>query len=116
MNRLVETNRASNARRSEQAQRSHNSTRLIGEDVAEHVFGEDDVELGRLKHKRHGGRVDILVRELNIGKIAADARDDFAPESRALQHIRLVDGEHSSSSFLRELKCDARDALDLRLT
>src|ERR1700681_2878554 len=116
MNRFVEADRASDAGRSEQAERSYDSTGLIGEDVAEHVFGEDDVELGGLEDERHGGRVHIHVGELDIGKIAGDTSDDFAPETRALQNIRLVDGEQPPAAGAREFKCDAGDALDLRLT
>ena len=47
MNGFVEADRASDAGRCQQAERSHDSASLIGQDVAEHVFGEDDVELGR---------------------------------------------------------------------
>src|SRR4029077_13180561 len=116
MNGFVEADRASDAGRCEQAERSHDSTGLIGEDVAEHVFGKDYVELGGLEDERHGGRVHVHVRELDIGKIAGDASDHFAPETRALQNIRLVDGEQTPSAGAGEFKCDAGDALDLRFT
>src|ERR1700676_3522053 len=116
MNRFVEADRASDAGRSQQAERSHDSTCLIGQDVAEHVFGEDDVELGGLEDERHGGRVHVHVRELDIGKISGDASDDFAPETRALQNIRLIDGEQMQAAGASKLKCDAGDGLDLRLT
>src|SRR5271157_1096545 len=115
MDGFVETDRASDAGRSEQAKRSHDSAGLVGQDVAEHVFGEDDVELGGLEHERHGGRVHVHVAKLDIGKIAGDASDDFAPQLRALQNIRLVDGEQAPAAGSSELKCDAGDALDLRL-
>src|ERR1700693_310458 len=116
MNGFVEADRASDAGRSEQADRSHDSAGLIREDIAEHVFGEDDVELGGLEDQRHGGRVHVHVGELDVGKISGDASDDFAPETRALQNIRLVDGEHTPAPGSRKLKCDAGNALDLRLT
>src|SRR5260370_25383896 len=107
MNRFVETDWASDAGRSEQAERSHDSSCLIGQDVTEHVFGEDDIELGWLGDERHGGRVYVHGGELDIGIIAADARDDFAPETRALQNIRLVDGEQTPAAGSRDVKCDA---------
>ena len=69
-----------------------------------------------LEDERHGGRVHVHVGELDIGKIAGDASDDFAPETRALQNIRLVDGEQAPAAGASELKGDAGDALDLRLT
>src|SRR6266403_4666784 len=116
MNGFVEADRTSDAGRSEQAERSYDSAGLIGEDVAEHVFGENDVELGGLEDERHGGRVHVHVGELDIGKIARDTSDDFAPETRALQNIRLVDGEQTPAAGAREFKCDAGDALDLRFT
>src|SRR6266853_1047777 len=116
MNGFVEADRTADAGRSEQAERSHDSAGLIGKDVAEHVFGEDHVELGGLDDQRHGGRVYVHVGELYIGKIAGDASDDFSPETRALQNIRLVDGEQTPAAGSREFKCNAGDALDLRLT
>src|SRR6266436_144921 len=116
MNRFVETDWASDAGRSEQAERSHDSACLIGKNVAEHVFGEDYVELGGLEDQRHRGRVHVHVGELDIGKISSDTSDDFAPETRTLQNIRLVDREQSAAAGAREFKCDAGDALDLRLT
>src|ERR1700686_2398873 len=116
MNRFVEADRASDAGRSEQAERSHDSAGLIREDIAEHVFGEDDVELGGLEDQRHGGRVHVHVGELDIGKISGDASDDFAPETQNLQNIRLVEGEHTPAAGAGEVKCDAGAALDLRFT
>src|ERR1700674_5069848 len=112
MNGFVEADRASDAGRSEQADRSHDSAGLIREDIAEHVFGEDDVELGGLEDQRHGGRVHVHVGELDIGKIAGDTSDDFAPETRALQNIRLVDGEHTPAAGSSEFKDGAAMALE----
>src|ERR1035437_8913713 len=116
MDGFVETDRASDAGGGEQAERSHDPANLIGEDVAEHVFGEDDVELGRPEDERHGSRVHVHVGELDIGEIAGDASDDLAPETRTLQNIRLVDGEQAPAAGASELKGNAGDALDLRLT
>src|ERR1700674_554648 len=116
MNWFVEADWASDAGRSEQAERSHDSAGLIGQDIAEHVFGEDDVELGGLEDERHGGRVHIHVGELDVGKISGDTSDDFAPKTRTLQNIRLVNGEQTPAAGAREFKCNAGDALDLRLT
>ncbi len=115
VNRFVEADRTSDAGRGQQAQRSYDSARLIRQNIAEHIFGEDDVELGGLEYERHGRRIHVHVRELNIGKIAADASHNFAPETRALQNIRLVDGKHAPPAAARKLKGDAGDALDLWL-
>ena len=115
MDGFVEPDRASDACRSQQAKRSHDSARLIRKDVAEHVFREDHVELGRLQDERHGRGVHVHVGKLDIRKIAADAGDHFTPQARALQNIRLVDGQHAPAAGASELKCDAGDALDLRL-
>src|SRR5208282_3171755 len=116
MDGFVETDRASDAGGCQQAERSPDAANLIRQDVAEHVFSEDDVELGGLEDERHGGRVNVHVGELDLGKLAGDASDDFAPQPRALQNIRLVDGEQSPAAGSRELKGNAGDALDLRLT
>src|ERR1039458_2339720 len=43
-------------------------------------------------------------------------REHFAQKPRALQNIRLVDGEHAPAPGASQLKGNAGDALDLRLT
>ena len=72
-------------------------------------------ELGGFEDERHGGSVHVHVGEMDIGKLAADAGNDFAPQPRALQNVRLVDREQAPAAGARELKCDAGNALDLRL-
>src|ERR1035438_10189186 len=114
MHRFIKTDASSDASRREQSERSHDSAGLVGQDVAEHVLGEDDVEFGGLEDERHGGRVHIHVRKLDIGKIAGDASYDFTPKPRALQNIRLIDREQALAAGLSELKGDAGNALDLR--
>ncbi len=71
-------------------------------------------ELGGLEDQRHGGGVHVLVRKLDIGEIAPDASNNFAPKTRAFQHIRLVDGEQASAASSGEFEGNAGDALNLR--
>ncbi len=40
---------------------------FVGEDVAEQIFSEDDVERARLFDELHGGVVDVEMVELNVG-------------------------------------------------
>ena len=48
------------------------------------------------------------------GYSAAEPRDDFAPEDRRVEHVRLVDRAEALAAAARGLEADARDALDLR--
>src|SRR3989475_12207524 len=45
----------------------------VGQDVAEEVAGDDDVELRRVAHQLHRGRVHIEVTGLDVGTLLATA-------------------------------------------
>ena len=62
-----------------------------GEDVAEHVAGDDHVELLRVAHQLHGAVVDVHVRSARRPECFGFLSDDFAPELRRLEHVGLVD-------------------------
>ena len=47
----------------EQPDRAGDHRRLVGEDVAEHVLGQQDVEVRRARDQLHGGVVDQHVLE-----------------------------------------------------
>src|SRR5581483_6450546 len=97
------------------ADRAGQHRRLVGQDVAEHVAGDDDVELARVAHELHRGVVDVHVRELDVAVVPADARHHLAPQLRGLEHVRLVDRADPPASLRRRAEGDVRDALDLGL-
>ena len=44
----------------------------VGDDVAEQVVGDDDLELRRVLHHQHRERVDVEVRRLDVGILRRD--------------------------------------------
>ena len=61
MDGFIESNFATDAGGRQQAQGSNDSSGLIGEDVAEHIFREDDIEICGALDEQHCGGVDILM-------------------------------------------------------
>ena len=57
-------------------ERAGEHRRLVAEDVAEHVLGEDHVELGRARHELHRGVVDEHVLERDVLELLARTRVD----------------------------------------
>jgi len=80
----------------------HDSARLIRQNIAEHIFRENDVELGGLQNERHGRRVHVLVRKVNIGKIAADA-SDTSRHRREHSSTFALSTESTACAALRKL-------------
>jgi MFS family permease len=78
------------ARARQHSQRTAQRRRFVAQNVAEHVFAEQHVELRGLEHELHRAVVHEHVVERDVGIIFADARDDFAPENAVFQHVRLV--------------------------
>ncbi len=69
------------AGRREHAERAADHRHLVGEDVAEHVFREEHVELVRVARELHRGVVHIHVRQLDIGMSFREVpRHGLAPE------------------------------------
>jgi len=101
--------------RGQQPQRACQHRGFIGEDVAEHVFGHEHVEVARPVDEMHGGRIHQHVLEAYAGELARDEPlRDVAPQTRGLQHVGLVDGGQPSAPRLRQPRGHAHDALDLR--
>ena len=89
--------------------------RGVGEDVAEDVAGDDDVELSGGADQLHAGGVDIKVGQLHVGVFAADLDDDFAPELHGFEHVGLVDGAELVAAEAGGLEAGVGDAGDLVL-
>ena len=76
----------------------------VGQDVAEHVAGDDDVELLRRAHQLHRGVVDVHVLELDVRVFLVHVGDDVAPELEGFQHVGLVDAGHALAALARGLE------------
>src|SRR5580704_3434849 len=112
MDWLVHADWAADAGRGQQAQRAYYSAGLVGENVAEHVLGEEHIEIFGALDQRHGGGIYVHVRELDAGIILGAAGYDFSPQAGTLQHIGFVDGENFLAALGCEVEGYASDALD----
>ena len=103
--------------RGQQADRAGDHRGLVREDVAEHVLGQDHVEVGRPRYQLHGRVVDQHVLERDARVVRRDALDHLAPEARRLEDVGLVDRGDAAGSRRRrrDLEGQPRDPLDLVL-
>jgi hypothetical protein len=85
--------------------------------VTEQVLRQDDaIELSRVGDDDHGGRVDELMIELELGVLGLEGLGhDFPPEPRGREDVGLVDGVDDKGRVRGEgdLRCDPGDALNL---
>ncbi|KAG1377117.1 hypothetical protein G6F60_015339 [Rhizopus arrhizus] len=105
MDRLVDADcaRFAQRRRRQQAQRAGQHRGLIGEDVAEHVLGDDHVVLARLGQQVHGHRINQLVFQCHVREfLAADACGHVTPQARGFQHGGLVHRGDLATALLRQ--------------
>ena len=65
--------------------------RLIGQNVTEHIGGNDDIELRGVAHKLHSGVVHQHIGALDVGILLCGLMDDLAPQAGGFQHVCLVD-------------------------
>ena len=101
---------------SHHAERAADDSHLVGEDVAEHVLGEEDVELRGLEDELHRGVVDVHHREGDVRGGGLEAiSDDLAPEDGGLEDVGLVDEGDVLTTGARGGDGDVGDAFDLRL-
>ena len=92
---LVEPHAAPDACRREHAHGAGQDGRLVGEDVAEGVLGDDGVEVRRLVDESHGAVVHEDVLEGHLRIVLAHAGDHLAPELRDHKDVGLVHGSQS---------------------
>eukprot|EP00754_Rhynchopus_humris_P012258 Rhum_TRINITY_DN14277_c21_g1::Rhum_TRINITY_DN14277_c21_g1_i1::g.77900::m.77900 len=85
----------------------------VGEDVAEHVLGHDDVVLLRSTQHEHALRVDVRLLQGDARVVSGDAARRLDHESaRLAQDVRLVDnGDRLPAVLLRVLEGTADDVL-----
>lgn len=124
MNRLVDAvalalsiGKTSQTGTGQQTNAARDNTGLVTDDVAEQIAGHDDaVEgAGALDHE-HGGRVDELVLELQLGELVLEeVGDGLAPQAAGGEHVGLVETPDLGRGVLGEGQegRQAGDALDL---
>ena len=65
--------------RRKHSQRTGDDRGFIGENIAKHVFGYDDVETARELDELHGGVIDKHILGRNVGIFFGDFLRYFAP-------------------------------------
>src|SRR5688500_11923324 len=85
-----------------QTERPLEGATQIGEDVAEQVRGDDDVEaLGR-RHEARRECIDVVWRERHVRILDRYLRDHLVPENcRILERVRLRGRGDAATSFTR---------------
>ena len=84
----------------------------VGEDVAEEVVGDNDVEPLRLRQEEHRCRVNVAVVGLDLGVLDLDAIECLLPGLTGVdEHVRLVNEGDLLASLHRTLECVTDDAL-----
>ena len=100
-------------RAGEHTEAAADDTHFVGNDVAEHVLGYDDVELIGVAGHLHGGVVDVHVGEFNLGRVLADVfNGGLAPEDRGGEDVRFVDGADFAGAGSGGGDGDFEDAFD----
>src|SRR5579862_1848596 len=73
------------------AEASLESGGKVGNDVAEHIVGDDDVELTRIADHLHAERVDVHVLRGDLRIFGADGFKNALPKTSGVSHgVRLV--------------------------
>ena len=110
---LVEIDGSADGGRGQHAEGAGDDAGLVGEDVAEEVLGEDDIEVARGVHDVHRHGVDELVLEGDFGVVFGDFGDGGAPELRDFEDVGLVDRGDFFAALGGELEGYAGYADDL---
>ncbi len=93
-----------------QAEAAGQLRRLVGQDVPEHVGGDDDVELSRVADQVRRGRIDQHLRvcdvRMRLGCTARLGQEDAVGQTH---HVRLVHRDHAPAAAAGKLEGDPRD-------
>lgn len=105
------------ARAGAEADTAGDDAGLVADDVAEQVAGDDDaVETAGVLDHDHGGAVDELVVEGELGELVGhDLGEDLTPETAGGENVGLVETPDGSGRAVCEGKVSSEtgDALDL---
>ena len=101
------------AGRCQHAEGATDNTHLVRQDIAEHIFSEQHVELVWVACELHRGVVDIHVAELDLRCVLGEVcGDDFSPKDRRFEHVGLVDGADAVATCFSGVDGDLGNALD----
>jgi len=113
MDRLVQPKGAvAERRRGQHTQGAGQRCRLVAEDIAEHVIGQDDIERGRAAHEVHGTGVDEDIFQFDIGVSPGDFVHGAPPQAHGGQDIRFVNRCHLAAALPRGPEGDVGHSLD----
>ena len=70
--------------------RSGTHARLIGQDIAKQIAGDDHVKLAGVAHQLHRAIVDIHMAERDLRIFGMGFNHHIAPQLRGFEHIGLV--------------------------
>ena len=93
----------------------------VGEDVSEHVFGDDDVEGFGTLDEEEGGGVDVDVFGGDGGEVLSDLVEDFAEEDHGGEDVCFVDegdflvGAVSADGFFESVAADTLAAFSSKM-
>ncbi len=73
----------------------------VGDDVAEEVVGDNDVELFRVANEFHGQGIDIEVAGLDVGVLLANRLEHALPEVAGVGHGIGFVGHAEAKGFAR---------------
>ena len=88
---------------------------LVRQDVAEHVLGNDHVELGGVLDDLHGAVVHEHLAVFHIRVFGLQAVHHASPQAAGVQNVCLVHAAQLFAALACGLEADAADALDLVL-
>ncbi|CDI68148.1 Glutamine amidotransferases class-II [Bifidobacterium animalis subsp. animalis IM386] len=92
---------------------AHDGARLVGENVAEQIVGENHVEARRIGDQVDRGRVDVRVVMLNLGVFGAHLVHDVLPHVAGVdEHVLLVHERDVLAALHRQLEGVAHHAFD----
>ena len=85
------------------------SRREIGDDVAKHVVGDDDIKPARIAHHLHTERVHVHVLRLDLWILRGDFLEHALPQTAGVRHgVRFVAHQHSPPRRTIKLSCCSR--------
>lgn len=88
---------------------------FVRQNVAEHILGDDHVELRGVLHDLHSAVVHEHLAVLHIRVLGLQPVHHSAPQATGVQHVGLVHTAQLFAALAGSLEADAANALDLVL-
>ena len=114
MNGLEDGRGAASRGTGEEAHAACDAGAFVGQDVAEGVLRDDDIEEARVLYHAHSSIINIHEVGLHIGVLAHHLLCHLSPQTAAGQYVSLIDNGQVPAALAGVLIADAQDALHLR--